>query len=147
MAKIQLRNVSLTYSAPPRDPVNRLFEVKKERLQEDLSEETTQSVTALDHVNLTIPNGRTFVVVGPSGCGKSTLLRAIAGLAKEYTGQILYDEEDVRHIEVKDRYIGMVFQNYALYPNLTTKAIYRFSSKCIIFLMKKHMNGFAILPS
>jgi len=117
MAKIQLHNVSLRYSTPLRDPVHRLFEVKKERLQEDLPVEAIQGVTALDHVNLTIPNGRTFVVVGPSGCGKSTLLRAIAGLAKEYSGEILYDGEDVRNIEIKDRYIGMVFQNYALYPN------------------------------
>jgi ABC-type sugar transport system ATPase subunit len=117
VAKIQLHNVSLIYSSPFRDPVHRLFEIKKERLQEDLPVEAIQGVTALDHVNLTIPNGRTFVVVGPSGCGKSTLLRAIAGLAKEYTGEILYDGEDVRNIEIKDRYIGMVFQNYALYPN------------------------------
>jgi ABC-type sugar transport system ATPase subunit len=117
MAKIQLHNVSLIYSAPLRDPVHRLFEIKKERLQEDLPVEAIQGVTALDRVNLTIPNGRTFVIVGPSGCGKSTLLRAIAGLAKEYTGEILYDGEDVRNIEIKDRYIGMVFQNYALYPN------------------------------
>src|SRR5215212_1560157 len=117
MAKIQLHNVSLRYSTPLRDPVHRLFEIKKERLQEDLPVEAIQGVTALDHVNLTIPNGRTFVVVGPSGCGKSTLLRAIAGLAKEYSGEILYDGEDMRNIEIKDRYIGMVFQNYALYPN------------------------------
>jgi ABC-type sugar transport system ATPase subunit len=102
-----------------RDPVNRLFEIKKERLQEDLPDETFQGVIALDHVNLTIPNGRTFVVVGPSGCGKSTLLRAIAGLIKDYSGQILYDGEDVRDFEPKDRFIGMVFQNYALYPNFS----------------------------
>ena len=121
MAKIQLHNVSLIYSAPLRDPVHRLFEIKKERLQEDLPDETIQGVTALDHVNLTIPNGRTFVVVGPSGCGKSTLLRAIAGLAKDYTGEILYDAEDVRNLEIKDRYIGMVFQNYALYPNFNNE--------------------------
>jgi len=121
MAKIQLHNVGLIYSAPLRDPVHRLFEIKKERLQEDLPNETIQGVTALDHVNLTIPNGRTFVVVGPSGCGKSTLLRAIAGLAKDYTGEILYDGEDVRNIEIKDRYIGMVFQNYALYPNFNNE--------------------------
>jgi ABC-type sugar transport system ATPase subunit len=55
--------------------------------------------------------------VGPSGCGKSTLLRVIAGLSKDYSGQVLYDGEDVRNIEPKDRQIGMVFQGYALYPN------------------------------
>jgi ABC-type sugar transport systems, ATPase components len=121
MAKIQLHNVSLIYSAPLRDPVNRLFEIKKERLQEDLPGEAIQGVAALDHVNLTIPNGRTFVVVGPSGCGKTTLLRVIAGLDKDYSGEISYDGEDVRNIEIKDRYIGMVFQNYALYPNFNNE--------------------------
>jgi ABC-type sugar transport system ATPase subunit len=121
MAKIQLRDVSLSYSALLRDPVNRLFEIKKEHLQEDLPVETVHGVTALNHVNLTIPNGRTFVVVGPSGCGKSTLLRAIAGLIKDYSGQILYDEEDVRDLEPKDRFIGIVFQNYALYPNFNSE--------------------------
>jgi ABC-type sugar transport system ATPase subunit len=117
MAKIQLRDVSLSYSTPLRDPVNRLFEIKKERLQEDLPAQPAEGVKALDHVNLTIPNGRIFVVVGPSGCGKSTLLRVVAGLVNDYSGQVLYDGEDVRIIPPKDRYIGMVFQNYALYPN------------------------------
>jgi ABC-type sugar transport system ATPase subunit len=74
-------------------------------------------VIALDHVHLTVPNGRTFVVVGPSGCGKSTLLRVIAGLARDYSGEVLYDGEDMKTREPKDRQIGMVFQGYALYPN------------------------------
>jgi ABC-type sugar transport system ATPase subunit len=121
MAKIRLRNVSLSYSTPQQDPAHRLFEIRKERLQEDLPDETRQGVTALDHVNLTIPNGQTFVVVGPSGCGKTTLLRLVAGLANDYTGEVYYDGEDVRDIETKDRYIGMVFQNYALYPNFSNE--------------------------
>ncbi len=117
MAKIQLRDVSLIYDSPLRDPVHRVFRVRKERLQEDLSVETTGGVKALDHVHLTVPNGRTFVVVGPSGCGKSTLLRVVSGLERGYSGQILYDGEDMRLVEPKDRQIGMVFQGYALYPN------------------------------
>lgn len=121
MAKIQLRDVSLTYSAPPRDPVHRLYEIKKERLQEDLPAQPAEAVRALDHVNLTVPNGRIFVVVGPSGCGKSTLLRVVAGLASDYSGQVLYDGEDVQNIPPGDRYIGMVFQNYALYPNFNNE--------------------------
>jgi ABC-type sugar transport system ATPase subunit len=121
MAKIRLRNVSLSYSTPQQDPAHRLFEIRKERLQEDLPDETRQEVAALDHVNLTIPNGQTFVVVGPSGCGKTTLLRLVAGLANDYTGEVYYDGEDVRDIETKDRYIGMVFQNYALYPNFSNE--------------------------
>src|ERR671922_2712979 len=104
MARIQLRNVSLSYPSLLGEPSNRLFEIKKERVQEDLPVETSTGVAALDHVNLTIPNGQTFVVVGPSGCGKSTLLRVVAGLL-DYSGQVLYDGEDVREIPPKDRYI------------------------------------------
>jgi ABC-type sugar transport system ATPase subunit len=74
-------------------------------------------IVALDRANLTVPNGQTFAVVGPSGCGKSTLLRVVAGLDTEYSGQILYDDENMRDVPAKDRYIGMVFQNYALYPH------------------------------
>src|SRR5215208_4058194 len=121
MAKIRLHDVSLSYSTPPQDSAHRLFEIRKERLQEDLPDETRQGVMAMDHVNLTIPNGQTFVVVGPSGCGKTTLLRVVAGLANDYTGEVSYDGEDVRDIETKDRTIGMVFQNYALYPNFSSE--------------------------
>ncbi len=117
MARIRLHDVSLVYGAPLREPVHRLFEVRKERIQEDLPLETEAGVTALDHVNLTIPNGETFVVVGPSGCGKSSLLRVVSGIEKRYTGQVLYDGQDMQDILPGERYIGMVFQNYALYPN------------------------------
>ncbi|MCL4861074.1 MAG: ABC transporter ATP-binding protein [Caldilineaceae bacterium] len=72
---------------------------------------------ALDGVNLTIRNGETVAVVGPSGSGKSTLLRVLAGLEGDYTGQVLYDGRDMRNAPPKDRHIGMVFQNYALYPH------------------------------
>jgi ABC-type sugar transport system ATPase subunit len=72
---------------------------------------------ALDGVNLTIANGETIAVVGPSGSGKSTLLRLIAGLEGDYEGQILYDDRDMRDVPPKERHIGMVFQNYALYPH------------------------------
>ena len=117
MTKIQLRDVSLLYPSPMEDPANRIFSIQKAGLQEDLPVETGAGIRALDHVNLKIPNGRTFVIVGPSGCGKSTLLRVIAGLNHAYSGEVIYDEEDMRNVPAKDRYIGMVFQNYALYPN------------------------------
>jgi ABC-type sugar transport system ATPase subunit len=120
MARIQLHNVSLTYPAPIHEPVSRLYEIKKEILREDLPVEMDMGgVRALDNLNLTIPNGQTFVVVGPSGCGKSTLLRVVAGIEKNYTGQVLYDGEDMQAIPAGDRYIGMVFQNYALYPHFS----------------------------
>jgi len=117
MAEIQLRDVSLNYSTLPHEPASRIFEIRRERIQEDLPIETPKGINALDHVNLTIPDGQTFTVVGPSGCGKSTLLRVVAGIVNNYTGQVLYDGVDVQNVPPKDRYIGMVFQNYALYPN------------------------------
>jgi ABC-type sugar transport system ATPase subunit len=117
MARIQLRDVSVSFTDPARVPVNRVFQIRRERNVEDLPVELAQSVQALDHVNLTIPNGQTFTVVGPSGCGKSTLLRVVSGIETNYQGQVLYDGVDVKDLPPGDRYIGMVFQNYALYPN------------------------------
>jgi ABC-type sugar transport system ATPase subunit len=119
MARIQLHDVGLTFPDPLREPVHRLFAIKKERIQEDLPLETADGVKALDNISLTIPDGQIFVVLGPSGCGKSTLLRVVAGVEKNYSGRILYDGEDVQNIPPGDRYIGMVFQNYALYPNFS----------------------------
>ena len=74
-------------------------------------------VLALDNVDLVISNGWTIGVVGPSGCGKSTLLRVIAGLETDYTGQVSFDGQEMQQIPPKERHIGMVFQNYALYPH------------------------------
>jgi ABC-type sugar transport system ATPase subunit len=121
MAEIQLQNVSFNYSTPLSHPVHRLFQIRRERNLEDMPKETSNGVAVLDDINLTIPDGQTFVVVGPSGCGKSTLLRVISGLEKGYSGQVLYDGEDVQNIPPKERYIGMVFQNYALYPNFNNE--------------------------
>ncbi len=83
-------------------------------------------VLALDRVNLTIPNGQTIAVLGPSGCGKSTMLRVVAGLDSTYTGTVYYDDQDVRAIPPGERYIGMVFQNYALYPHFAGRGNLRF---------------------
>jgi ABC-type sugar transport system ATPase subunit len=80
-----------------------------------------EPILALDQVNLTIPDGKTLAIVGPSGCGKSTLLRVIAGLILDYTGCVYYDDQEMTDVPPKDRYIGMVFQNYALYPHFESK--------------------------
>ena len=121
MARVQLKNVSLVYPAAQRDPATRLFKIREERVQEDLPVHAGRGVKALNNVNLTIPNGQTFVIVGSSGCGKSTLLRVVAGLASDYTGQVLYDGEDMQDIPPRERHIGMVFQNYALYPSFSNE--------------------------
>jgi len=121
MAKIQLRAVSLSFADAAHEPVSRIFQIRRERNLEDLAVDVAHGVKALDHINLTIPNGQTFTVVGPSGCGKSTLLRVVAGIEKRYQGQVLYDGVDVKDLPPGERYIGMVFQNYALYPNFNNE--------------------------
>jgi len=76
------------------------------------------SVTALAGVSLTFADGEFFGLLGPSGSGKTTLLRAIAGFIKPDKGQIRLDGRDIGRTPVHRREIGMVFQNYALFPHL-----------------------------
>jgi multiple sugar transport system ATP-binding protein len=78
-------------------------------------------VTALDAVTLDIRDGEFMVLVGPSGCGKSTLLRMIAGLEEVTEGSIVIGDRDVTRLRPRDRDIAMVFQNYALYPQMTVE--------------------------
>ncbi len=82
---------------------------------------TAKGVVALDEVDLTIHHGETMSVIGPSGCGKTTLLRVIAGLEPVTSGRVLYDNQDMARVPPGDRGIGIVFQNYALYPHMTSK--------------------------
>jgi len=77
------------------------------------------SVTALSGVNLTVPDGMITAVLGPSGCGKTTLLRVIAGLEKPDEGAIYFGDNDVTDLPTKERNVGMVFQDLALFPHLT----------------------------
>ena len=76
-------------------------------------------VDVIQGVSVDIADGEFVVLVGPSGCGKSTLLRMIAGLETITSGEIAIDERIVNGVEPKDRDIAMVFQNYALYPQMT----------------------------
>jgi multiple sugar transport system ATP-binding protein len=92
MTRITLRNVSKSYS---------------------------NGVQAVRNVSIEIASGEFVVLLGPSGCGKSTTLRMIAGLEGVTSGEVFFDEEDITSAEPRDRDVGMVFQNYALYPHLT----------------------------
>lgn len=75
---------------------------------------------ALQPIDLTIHAGETMVLLGPSGCGKTTTLRLIAGLAfPDPGGRVLFGDEDVTALPIEQRGVGMVFQNYALFPNMT----------------------------
>ena len=76
-------------------------------------------VTAVDHFNFEIPDGQLIGLLGPSGCGKSTTLNMICGLEAPTEGQIFFGDQDVTNLPPEHRGVGMVFQNYALYPHLT----------------------------
>lgn len=73
---------------------------------------------AVQDLHLTIEPGETLAILGPSGCGKTTTLRLIAGLERPDVGQVLFDDQDVTRLPIERRDVGMVFQNYALFPNL-----------------------------
>ena len=78
-------------------------------------------VKALDDLSLTIRDGEAVSLVGPSGCGKTTFLRVIAGLVAPDQGKVYYDGVDMEGVPPGDRGIGIVFQNYALYPHMTSR--------------------------
>src|SRR3954465_1152959 len=89
--RVDIRNVSLAFGATP----------------------------VLRDITLAIEPGEFFALLGPSGCGKSTLLRLIAGFNQAQAGNVLIDGVDITNIAPWLRDIGMVFQNYALWPHLT----------------------------
>ncbi len=74
--------------------------------------------TVLNNISLNIEQGQLVTLLGPSGCGKSTLLRCLSGLEQVSEGSILLNGEDITHKAPKDRNIGMVFQQYSLFPNM-----------------------------
>ena len=78
-------------------------------------------VTAVNDFTYEIPDGKLIGLLGPSGCGKSTTLYMISGLQKPSAGKIFFGEDDVTELSTENRGIGLVFQNYALYPHLTVK--------------------------
>jgi len=80
------------------------------------------SFSALRDVSLDIAQGEFVCFLGPSGCGKTTLLRIIAGLEAQSAGQLLLNGRDISHLPPAQRDYGIVFQSYALFPNLTVAA-------------------------
>ncbi|MBP2070121.1 MAG: ABC transporter ATP-binding protein [Anaerococcus sp.] len=85
----------------------------------DLNKIYENGYEALKDIDLKIPDGALVTLLGPSGCGKSTVLNIIAGILDPTHGDILFDDKSVINLHPKDRNIGMVFQNYALYPHMT----------------------------
>ena len=80
-----------------------------------------KEVVAVNDFTFEIPDGKLIGLLGPSGCGKSTTLYMISGLQKPSSGKIFFGEDDVTELSTENRGIGLVFQNYALYPHMTVK--------------------------
>lgn len=89
------------------------------------------SVAALQDISLDIPSGSFFTLLGPSGCGKTTLLRTLAGFHQQDHGTLQVDGKALDHIPVYRRNIGMVFQDYAIFPHLSV-------AKNVAFGLKQH---------
>ena len=87
------------------------------------------SFVAVDNFELTIADREFLVLLGPSGCGKTTTMRMIAGLEDVTEGEILIDGKVINDREPKDRDVAMVFQSYALYPNMDVYENIRFPLK------------------
>lgn len=92
------------------------MEVRLERITKQFGE-----VTAVDDLSVTIDDGTLVGLLGPSGCGKSTTLYVIAGLVPPTSGQVFFGDENVTTLPPEKREIGLVFQNYALYPHFTVR--------------------------
>lgn len=80
-----------------------------------------EDVIAVNNFDFEIPDGKLIGLLGPSGCGKSTTLNLLSGLQKPTSGKIFFGEEDVTNVPPEKRGVGLVFQNYALYPHLTVQ--------------------------
>jgi multiple sugar transport system ATP-binding protein len=80
-----------------------------------------EDVVAVNNFDYEIPDGKLIGLLGPSGCGKSTTLYMLSGLLKPSSGQIFFGDEDVTGLAPEKRGVGLVFQNYALYPHMTVR--------------------------
>ena len=76
-------------------------------------------ITVIPDLSITINKGEFFTLLGPSGCGKTTFLRMIAGFNSLEAGKIYFDDKVINDVPIQERNIGMVFQNYAIFPHLT----------------------------
>ncbi len=95
------------------DKLTKKFPNRNKKIKED--------VIAVNEFSFDIPDGKLIGLLGPSGCGKSTTLNLISGLEKPTSGKIYFGEDDVTDLPAQNRGVGLVFQNYALYPHLTVE--------------------------
>ena len=125
--KIVLQNLTKTF--PSRSRTNR------------------EDVVAVNDFTFEIPDGKLIGLLGPSGCGKSTTLHLLSGLLKPTSGKIFFGDDDVSKVPAEKRGVGLVFQNYALYPHLTVQQNIRFpleNLKGAQKMTKQQMNAKAL---
>lgn len=97
------------------------MKIRLKELTKVFTDKTGKETRAVDNLDITIPSGKLVSLLGPSGCGKSTTLYMIAGLLKPSSGKIFFGDDDVTKLAPEKRGIGLVFQNYALYPHMTVR--------------------------
>jgi len=105
------------------------MEVKMEKITKifpSRDKKKKEEVIAVNDFNFEVPDGSLVCLLGPSGCGKSTLLYMLCGLETPTSGKIYFGEEDVTNLPAEKRGVGLVFQNYALYPHLTVRQNIKF---------------------
>jgi ABC-type sugar transport system ATPase subunit len=130
MTTVRLENVSLEYTSQKGPMIwrigrgsknmllDRAFEARMDMSYQEAREvQQGRKIKALDNVNLTIPDGKTMALIGPSGCGKTSLMRVVSGIESDYKGRVMYDGVNIEAIPIKERRLGVVFQNFALYPH------------------------------
>jgi putative spermidine/putrescine transport system ATP-binding protein len=89
------------------------------RLQLDSITQRFGDFVAVENIDLDVSGGEIVALLGPSGCGKSTLLRIVSGFIRQSQGRVLFDGQAVDHLSPRERGVGIVFQNYALFPHMT----------------------------
>ena len=108
------------------------MEIRLENLTKIFIDKQKNETRAIDNINVVIESGKLVGLLGPSGCGKSTTLFAIAGLHDTTEGRIYFGEDDVTRLSPDKRGIGLVFQNYALYPHMTVKQNIMLDRKSVV---------------
>ncbi len=116
------------------------MEIRLENLTKVFTDKTGKQTRAVDDLTVTIPSGKLVGLLGPSGCGKSTTLFMIAGLHQPTDGKIYFGEDDVTRLAPEKRGIGLVFQNYALYPHMTIRQNIMFPLENLNIKKRKQTN-------
>ncbi len=116
------------------------IQIRLENLTKIFQQKGKEETVAVKDLDITIPAGKLIGLLGPSGCGKSTTLYMISGLLRPTTGKIYFGDNEVTNIPPENRGIGLVFQNYALYPHMTVRQNIMFPLENLKFPKEEALN-------